>query len=130
MDALHRAQVNLELPREQLSSSLQHSYSEAQLADVRVCLFEEPKGTGLVNRNDVLVRRLKRAIGPSLSKKYADNVADIVYYVKNYQSLPRILLRNGKRSTAAYNSPRERRPFNSKRLRHPSLPGPTFCHCL
>lgn len=106
MDALHRAQVNLELPREQLSSSLQHSYSEAQLADVRVCLFEEAKGTGLVNRNDVLVRRLKRAIGPSLSKKYADNVADIVYYVKNYQSLPRILLRNGKRSTAAYNSPR------------------------
>ena len=45
------------------------------------------------------------AVGPSLTRKYADDVADIV---KNGQTLPRTLLRNGKRSAAGYTSPRER----------------------
>ncbi|CAI8030460.1 hypothetical protein GBAR_LOCUS17274, partial [Geodia barretti] len=50
IDVFNRARVDLELPREWLSSSLQPAYSEVQLADaIRV------------NSKDILVRR------PSLS---------------------------------------------------------------
>ena len=110
MDVLNRACVDLELPRERLSSFLQRAYSEVQLADIRLCLFEEATCADLVNSKDVLVRQLKRAVGPPLSKKYADDVADIIYCIKNCQNLPRVLLKNGERSAAAHNSARERRP--------------------
>ena len=43
----------------------------------------------------------EESVGPPLSKKYADDVADIVYCIKNCQNLPRVLLKNGKRSAAA-----------------------------
>ena len=52
MDVLNSAQVDLELPREQLSSLLQRAYSEAQLADVRSCLFKDARIAALVNRKD------------------------------------------------------------------------------
>ena len=113
MDVFNRACVDLELPRELLSSFLQRAYSEVQLADIRLCLFGDATFAGLVNSKDVLARRLKRALGPPLSKKYADDVADIVYCIKNCHNLLRVLLKNGKRSAAVYNSARERRPFVS-----------------
>ena len=84
--------------------------SEVELADIPLRLFEEAICAGLVNSKDVLVRRLKRAVEPPLSKKYADDVANIVYCIKNCQNLPRVLLKNGKRSAPAYNSAPEQRP--------------------
>ena len=72
--------------------------SEVELADIPLRLFEEAICAGLVNSKDVLVRRLKRAVESPLSKKYADDVANIVYCIKNCQNLPRVLLKNGKRS--------------------------------
>ena len=52
MDVLNSARVDLELPREQLSSLLQRAYSKAQLADVWSCLFEDARIAGLVIRKD------------------------------------------------------------------------------
>ena len=43
MDILSNVGVDLELPREQLSSFLQRAYSETQLGDVRLRLFEDAK---------------------------------------------------------------------------------------
>ena len=123
MDQLNRAGVDLELPREQLSSFLQGAYSVDQLNKIRSCLFEDAKNSGLVSSKDVLVRRLKRAVGPPLGKKYADDVAELVYCIKNSRELPRLLLTNGKRSAAVYDKLRDRShpvPINSST--QPSAP--------
>ena len=81
---------------------LSHSYSEDQLRQLRTELFDSAKSAGLVHPKDNLVRRLKRAVGPSLVTKYASDIADLCYALKHKQLVPRILLKNGKRSTTSF----------------------------
>ena len=81
---------------------LSHSYSEDQLRQLRTELFDSAKSAGLVHPKDNLVRRLKRAVGPSLVTKYANDIADLCYALKHKQLVPRILLKNGKRSTTSF----------------------------
>ena len=45
---------------------------------------------------------MKRATGPSLRKKHALDVVDLIYVVKNNQPVPRTLLKKGKRTTTAF----------------------------
>ena len=107
MEALTRTGVNLDLPKNALVDSLLLSHSEEQLNDIRTQLFNSATLAGLAHPKDVLVKRLKRATGPSLTMKYANDVAVLCYAIKNCQPLPRTLLRNGKRSAAAYITSRD-----------------------
>ena len=47
-------------------------------------------------------KRMKRATGPSLRKKHALDVVELIYVVKNNQPVPRTLLKKGKRSATAF----------------------------
>ena len=75
---------------------------------MRVKLFETAREKGLAHPKDILVKRLKRAIGPSLGTKYAIDIADLCYALRNEQLVPRTLLKNGKRSAAPFIAARSR----------------------
>ena len=109
MDALTRIGIDPELTREDLVSSLLFNHSEDQLSAVRTQLFEDTKSHGLAHPKDILVKRLKRANGPSL-KKLAQDIADLTLAVKNNHPVPRVLLKNGKRAASTFVELRERRP--------------------
>ena len=64
METLIRAGVNLELSKDDLVSSLMLSHSEEQLVHLREEMFDIAKSTSLAHPRDILVRRLKRAVGP------------------------------------------------------------------
>ena len=70
MDALIRTCVNSDLPRDVLASSLLLTHSEYQLMELRALLFEDQKNARLMHSRDVLVKRLKRALGPLLPRKH------------------------------------------------------------
>ena len=127
MEALSRIGVNPDLKREDLVSSLLLSHSEDQLEAARTQMFEEAKRMELAHPKDILVKRMKRAIGPPLRKKYALDVAELIYVVKNNQPVPRTLLKNGKRSATAFADSRDRRPStDSPALEpNPSVTPPT-----
>ncbi len=109
MDALTRIGINPELTGEDLVLSLLLHHSEDQLCTARNQLFEETKGLGLAHPKDILVKRLKRANGPSLKKKFAQDVAELAIAIKNEQPVPRVLLKNGKPAASAFAESRERR---------------------
>ena len=93
-------------------SSLLTSRSEEELRSLRTELFSSAKLTGLVHPGDTLVRRLKRAVGPSLVVKYATDIAELCYALKHQQPVSRTLLKNGKRSATT---------FLASRLRNSSI---------
>jgi len=109
MDALTRIGIDPELIREDLVSSLLLNHSEDQLSAARTQLFEDTKSHGLAHPKDILVKRLKRANGPSL-KKFAQDIADLTLAVKNNHPVPHVLLKNGKRAASMFVELRERRP--------------------
>ena len=109
MDALDGVGVNPDLPRETLVAALLQS-SEDGLRDMRVKLFDTALNMGLAHPKDVLVKRLKRAVGPTLVTKYANDIADLCYAIKNEHPPPRTLLKNGKRSASVFMASRSRNP--------------------
>ncbi len=60
MEALSKLGVQLELPREDLATSLALLCTEEQLKSIREALFEEAKWSGLAHPKDILVKRLNR----------------------------------------------------------------------
>ena len=109
MDALDGVGVNPDLPRETLVAALLQ-WSEDGLRDMRVKLFDTALNMGLAHPKDVLVKRLKRAVGPTLVTKYANDIADLCYAIRNEHPLPRTLLKNGKRSASVFMASRSRSP--------------------
>ena len=102
MDALIRTGVDLDNTKDVLVSSLQLLLSEQTLTNLRVQLFDEAKCAGLVHPSDNLVRRQKRAVGPTLVTKYATDIAKLCYAIKHQQPVSRTLFKNGKRSAATF----------------------------
>ena len=82
-------------------SSLLLLHSEDQLKTAGAQLFEDAKHKGLAHPKDILVKRLKCAVGPPL-KNYALDVAELIYAVKNNLPVPCALLKNGKQSATAF----------------------------
>ena len=60
----------------------------------------------------ILVKRLKRAVDPTLVTKYAADIADLCYTIRNEQIVSRTLLKNGKCSAAAFLASRSRNSPN------------------
>ena len=121
MDALTEVGVNVDDPKNVLVPDLLRRFSEDVLRSTRNDLFESAKASGLVHPKDILVKRIKRAIGPSLAEKYAADIFELCYL---FQSRNRLLLR---RASAALLSPRMRRSHRTTPLR---LPARAICLLL
>ena len=118
MNTLVSSGVDPDLPRDTLVSALLQSCGEDDLRGMRVKLFETALDRGLAHPKDILVKRLKRAVGPTLATKYVADIADLCYAIRNEQLVPRTLLKNGKRSAAAFLASRSMSPADS----HPNDP--------
>ena len=112
MDALIRTGVDLDNTKDVLVSYLQLLLSEQNLTNLRVQLFDEAKCAGLVHPSDNIVRRQKRAVGPTLVTKYATDIAKICYAIKHQQPVSP-LLKNGKRSAATFIASRQHQASNN-----------------
>ena len=77
MDALVCIGVDPDLPRDTLVSVLLQLCTEDALRGMRVKLFETALDNGLVQPKDILVKRLKRAVGPTLVTQYSADIADL-----------------------------------------------------
>ena len=78
------------------------------LKQVRTDLFECARASKLAHPNDILVERQKRGTGPRLEIKLANDIATLVYLLKNGITVPRTLLRNGKKSHEYFTSARNK----------------------
>ena len=58
--------------------------------------------------------RLKRAVGPTLATKYATDIADLCYAIRNEELIPRTLLKNGKRSATFFLASRSKSLSNGR----------------
>lgn len=76
------------------------------LKQVRSDLFKVAMARNLVHRNDILVQRQKRSMGPRLEIKLANDIAMLIYNLKNNVQVPRSLIRNGKKSSEYFTSAR------------------------
>ena len=73
------------------------------LSGIRSCLFEECRENGLTHPNDVITRRKGSAIN-SESKLLGEDVLSLSACLQNQSVVPRTIIRNGKRDSAALNS--------------------------
>ena len=101
MKELQRLGADVKSTSDELVAKLVH-LQITTLQRLRCEIFEAARSAHLVSQDDVIVQRQKRAIGPSLQSKLATDIATIVYHLRNRKSLPRTLLRNGKRSKQRY----------------------------
>ena len=79
---------------------------------MRVNLFDTALNMGLAHLKDVLMKRLKRAVGLTLATKYATNIVDLCYEMRNEELIPHTLLKNGKRSATFFLASRSKSPSN------------------
>ena len=98
--------VDPDLTREDMITALLRSSTTESLRGMREKMFDIAQNKGLVHPKDILVKRLKRSVGPTLETKYATDIADLCYVIRNDQLVPRTLLKNGKRSAATFVSSR------------------------
>ena len=86
----------------------------SRLQQLRHDLFEDARTARLIHQHDVIVQRQKRANGPRIEQKLAVDIATLIYHLRNETSLPRTLLRNGKRSKLMYEQSRNRPPVRNQ----------------
>lgn len=105
-----RFRIGVDLPKEEFLRCL-HAVPETKmcLATLRDDLFNTAVVRGLADSEDILVRRRKgRGGGKSVREKHVEDIWIIVNAIRNLQLIPRVLLRNGKRSKSALTHSRER----------------------
>lgn len=99
MELLAKFGVHSDLPKNEFVGQLV-SNTTSSLRDLRRLLFQEASNLGLLDTDLVdipLVERCDTAIRPA-STKLSDDIWTIVQCTCNLDSIPRTLLRNGKRS--------------------------------
>ena len=107
MDTLTRFRIGVDLPKEEFLRCL-HAVPETKmcLATLRDDLFNTVRG--LADSGDILVGRKKgRGVGKSVREKHVEDIWIIVNAIRNLELVPRVLLRNGKRSKSALTYSRE-----------------------
>ena len=102
MDALTEVGVNVDDPKNVLVPDLLRRFREDVLRSTRNDLFESAKASGLVHPKDILVKRIKRAIGPSLAEKYAADIFELCYALRNKSLIPRLKNKNTPETCSLY----------------------------
>ena len=96
MDLLPRFCVTGELSKEEFARRLNSAGSD-EVSELRVALFEEAVCKNLVDDGNILVRRIKCG-GKTVKGKHIEDVWSLVCSIKKNEAVPRVILRNGKRS--------------------------------
>jgi len=144
MDSLPRFGVSKELSHEEFSRRLRCA-KDLEIATLRLSLFEDAKANNLVHMNSQLVARRKVGGGKSVVEKHVEDIWLLVCSIKNKNCVPRVLLKNGKRSKEEFehrqSQPNSNQAVNSAScstssyLADQSLTGTTsgsptnLCHC-
>ena len=98
MESLSSFGVNLELSRQEFLRKLLRYSDEGRLVSLRDDLFASAVASGLADTGDALVTRRKVGGGNSLKEKHVDDIWVLVRAFKQKAPVPRVLLKNGKRS--------------------------------
>ena len=107
MDALSCEGIHADMPKTELVVKVSRLPVE-RIQRIRMALFDEAKKNNLALPEDILVSRQKRANGKPLWEKLADDVCAMLTCIGNDDSIPRQLLRNGKRSAAEFEALRKK----------------------
>ena len=97
MDFLITWGINTDLRPTEFEDNL-HVFDNNSLFNVRALVFQESKAAGLAVDRSSLVQRKKTNGGKSIRQKHVADIVQLVRSIKNKTPLPRILLKNGKRS--------------------------------
>ena len=97
MELLPTFGVNSEPSREEFVRKLRCENSAEQVRCLRQLLFEDALRKNLADVGDVLVTRKKLNAGKSVAEKHAEDVWSLCCAIRRGESVPRILLKNGKR---------------------------------
>ena len=97
MDSLVTRGINTNLRPSELENSLL-ALDNDLLANIRLLLFAEAKASGLVMDGSQPVLRKKTNGGKSVRQKHVADIALMVHSIKNNTPLPRMIMKNGKRS--------------------------------
>lgn len=107
MNTLQSFNINCDDTKESLAATLKSKLDEKTLLSVRQQLFDAAKQLKLTHCDNKLVTRLRRARGPTIQEKLANDVANLTYTLRNRLPVPRVLLRNGKRDINTFLESRE-----------------------
>jgi hypothetical protein len=113
MDDLRKYGFKLDKMREDLKNDIINNLDVNTMQMLRAQLFIEAKVKDLIHQNDDLVSRHNCAKGPPLKFKLAADISELAYALKNYLSVPRVLVKNGKRSAMNLAISRERASKNN-----------------
>ena len=119
-----RTLVNTELAKSEFIRTLNSKVSSDQvIRDIRLALYNEARGGGLMDEGDQPVTRRKVATGKSVREKHIDDIWCLVCSIKDSKQINRVLLKNGKRSLKQLEQSRKSSgpPANSQ-LGSPPLP--------
>ena len=89
-----------------------------------MALFQEAAVHKLTENGDFLVKRKKVGSGKSIRDKHVDDVWLLVCSIKNRMVLPRVLLRNGKRSRSGFQQSQKRTEMRQRDGEVPVCPTP------
>ena len=78
------------------------------LANVRQALFQEARTLSLTGEGSALVQRRKTNGGESVKQKHVADIIVLVRSIQNKSSVPRTVLRNGKRSAEEWHASQSR----------------------
>ena len=98
MDSLSSLGVSCELTQQEFTRDLLRASDAEGLIHLRESLFRSAVDSGLADVGDALVTRRKTGGGRPLKVKHAEDVWMLARSLQQDAPLPRILLRNGKRS--------------------------------
>ena len=99
---LQKFQVSEEMSKDEFVRRLSTNASLDEVEFLRNCLFKKALNDGLVSDGDVPVMRRKVGGGKSVKDKLVDDIWIIVCSLVNCKLVPRVLLRNGKKSREAW----------------------------
>ena len=100
MDCLTAHGINTDLNAAEFEHCFIRTLSTDAISNVRNALFVGAKEANLVSLGDALVQRRKTNGGKSVMQKHASDIWQLVCSIKSKTSVPRTLLKNGKRSKA------------------------------
>ena len=97
MELLPHFGVSCEHLKDAFVRRLRCDNSEQQICQLRLALFGDAVQKSLADSGDALVKRKKTSAGKSVNEKHIDDIWCLAGAIKRRESVPRVLLRNGKR---------------------------------
>ena len=118
MNSLQRLGISAHLSKSDLLSAL-NPLSNHVLLDLRYELFVEAVNQRLVPADKALVNRKGSAVNP-VSIKLAEDIWTLADCVKHRKSLPRVILKNGKRDRVSFENTLSQSPVTPPNSAHQS----------